>query len=157
MYNKLKGLKKMKKILKALTCLLILCVAVLPCATAEGATKIAVPAIDLTQIINAVIALLGALITSRLIPWLKATTSEKQQAIAKAASRTAVYAAQQLYDSKMITDRLDYAEKWLLDNGFTVDRTMIEAAVKELKINSFLENVEMVSEPVRLEGAQQNG
>ena len=37
------------------------------------------PTIDLTTIINAIIALLAALVTYRLIPWIKARTTAEQQ------------------------------------------------------------------------------
>ena len=53
--------------------------------------------IDLTQIIVALLGLLSAIITYRLVPWLKANTTEKQQALIKTAVQTAVYAAEQIY------------------------------------------------------------
>ena len=46
--------------------------------------------IDLTPIFQAVVALLAAIITFRVIPWIKARTNEKQQANLLAAARSAV-------------------------------------------------------------------
>ena len=55
------------------------------------------PTIDLTTIINAIIALLAALVTYRLIPWIKARTTTEQQAQLKAAIKVAVFAAEQIF------------------------------------------------------------
>lgn len=90
--------------------------------------------IDLTGLINAVIALLGLLITYRLAPWLKARTTSEQQQILAAGIRTAVYAAEQLYRTGVIDDRLDYALKWLGSHGYSVDRAQVEAAVREMQL-----------------------
>ena len=90
--------------------------------------------IDLTGLINAVIALLGVLITYRLAPWLKARTTSEQQQILAAGVHTAVYAAEQLYRTGVIDDRLDYALKWLGSHGYSVDRAQVEAAVREMQL-----------------------
>lgn len=106
-------------------------------AAASGAlAESAAPAqIDLTGLCNAVIALLGALVTYRLVPWLKARTTAQQQEMLQAGIRTAVYAAEQLYKTDVIADRLDYALKWLGSHGYSVDRAQVEAAVKEMQLN----------------------
>ena len=90
--------------------------------------------IDLTGLINAVIALLGVLITYSLAPWLKARTTSEQQQILAAGVRTAVYAAEQLFRTGVIDDRLDYALKWLGSHGYSVDRAQVEAAVREMQL-----------------------
>lgn len=101
-------------------------------AHAETAATATAPPIDLTQVIQAVIAVLCALITGRLVPWIKANTAQKQQALLQAATDTAVYAAQQLYKTNVIQDRLSYAEHWLANKGYTADRAQIEAAVRRM-------------------------
>ena len=53
--------------------------------------------IDLTAIIQAIIALCAALITYKLIPWIKSKTTEQQQANLAAAAKIAVYAAEQIF------------------------------------------------------------
>ena len=88
--------------------------------------------IDLTQIVVAVIGLLSALITYRLIPWIKTNTNEKQQALIKAAVQTAVFAAEQIYGAGEGEKKFDYAINWLRDHGYDVDKNDIEAAVYEL-------------------------
>lgn len=123
----------MKRIIIFLLCLALLLGAVWM-ATGALAEAGSAPAqlIDLTQLAQAVIALLCALITHRLAPWIKANTSQKQQAMLQAATDTAVYAAQQLYKTHVIKDRLHYAEQWLEGRGFTADRGQIEAAVRRM-------------------------
>ena len=87
--------------------------------------------IDLTPIFQAVIALLAALVTYKLIPWIKSKTTAEQQALLTATVRTLVYAAEQLYGAGHGAEKLDYVIKELEARGFTADRAAIEAAVAE--------------------------
>lgn len=89
------------------------------------------PTIDLTTIINAIIALLAALVTYRLIPWIKARTTAEQQAQLKAAIKIAVFAAEQIYGAGRGDEKMDYALRWLREQGFSVDSRQVEAAVAE--------------------------
>lgn len=50
------------------------------------------------------------------------------------AVKTAVYAAEQLYKTSVISDRLSYAEKWLRARGYNVERAQVEAAVAEMQL-----------------------
>lgn len=90
--------------------------------------------IDLTDIIQAVIALIVALITYKVIPWIKAKTTESQQAMLMATVRTLVYAAEQLYGAGKGDEKLAYVKQKLEEKGFDVDIDAIEAAVKEVTI-----------------------
>ena len=87
--------------------------------------------IDLTPIFQAVVALLAALVTYKLVPWIKARTTESQQALLSATVRTLVYAAEQLYGAGKGEEKLDYVITELERRGFTADRAQIEAAVAE--------------------------
>ena len=51
--------------------------------------------IDLTPIFEAILALLAALVTYKLIPWIKARTTAEQQSLLAATVKTLVYAAEQ--------------------------------------------------------------
>lgn len=53
--------------------------------------------IDLTPIINAAILLVAALVTTFLVPWIKANTDEKQREELLLWACVAVNAAEQLY------------------------------------------------------------
>lgn len=92
--------------------------------------------IDLTPIINAVIALIAAIIAYKLIPWIKARTTNEQQAMLRAAVKTFVFAAEQLYGAGKGSEKLNFVTLKLREQGFTVDPVEIEAAVGEY-INNF--------------------
>ena len=87
--------------------------------------------IDLTPIVEAIIAIIAALITTKLIPWIKTKTSNEQQALLKATAKTLVFAAEQLYGAGEGAAKLDYVVTELEEKGFTADRAAIEAIVKE--------------------------
>lgn len=88
--------------------------------------------IDLTPIIQAVIALLAALVTYKLIPWIKAKTTNEQQQVIAATVKTLVFAAEQIYGmGGKGAEKLDYVTAELAKRGYSVDRTQIEAMIKE--------------------------
>ena len=87
--------------------------------------------INLTPIIQAIITLLAALITYRLIPWIKARTSEKQQDNLRALIRVLVFAAEQLYGSGNGEVKMNYVCARLREHGYEVDLPEIEASVYE--------------------------
>ncbi len=87
--------------------------------------------IDLTPIFKALVLLIAALITYRLIPWIKAKTTNEQQKGMRALVRTLVYAAEQLFGAGNGPQKLEYVKMKLIAAGFDVDIDEIEAAVKE--------------------------
>lgn len=88
--------------------------------------------IDLTPVINAIIALLGALVTYKLLPWIKANTTIKQQTALHNAAKIAVFAAEQLYKgSGMGAEKFDYVVSKLQEQGFDADPAVIEATIRE--------------------------
>lgn len=105
--------------------------------------------IDLTDIIEALLGLLAAIITMYVIPWIKSKTTNEQQAKIEAALRVAVYAAEQLYGAGNGEQKLEYAAEYLRSHGYEVDDDAIEAAVynyintfKNLKISGESESSE---------------
>lgn len=87
--------------------------------------------INLTPIIQALIGLLAALITYRLIPWIKAKTSNEQQAAFRALVKVLVFAAEQIYGAGKGHEKMEYVKKHLEYAGFSIDVAEIEAAVGE--------------------------
>lgn len=85
--------------------------------------------IDLSPIIQAIIGLLAALITARLIPFIKEKTSNEQRQRMAAAIRVAAFAAEQIFGAGHGAEKMDYALAYLRDMGFLVDSREIEAAV----------------------------
>lgn len=108
--------------------------------------------INLTPILQALIGLLAALITYRLIPWIKARTDSEQQMQLRAAVRVAVFAAEQLFGAGHGEEKYSYAVDWLRAQGYDVDKAEIEAAVGEL-INA-LDFEVIEAKPPDIEDAQ---
>ena len=104
--------------------------------------------IDLTPIFQAVIALLAALVTYKLIPWIRSKTTEQQRANLEAAAKVAVYAAQQIYGvgEAANSEKLNYALNRLKEAGFDLDthalREAIENAVYDMKLWEEADEVE---------------
>ena len=92
---------------------------------------------DITPVVNAVIALAAALVTAFVIPWVKSKTTAAQREEIEAWVRIAVTAAEQIYSGagkgkekkKYVLDFL--AEKNLKIDEESVD-LMIESAVKDM-------------------------
>lgn len=87
--------------------------------------------INLTPIIQAVIALLAALITYKLIPWIKARTTEAQQANMTAVIKMLVFAAEQIYGANSGAEKLQYVKERLAERGYDIDLPAIESAVAQ--------------------------
>lgn len=93
--------------------------------------------IDLTPIIEAVIALLAALITAYAVPWLKAKLGEKKFNEMKGWVVIAVNAAEQIYDGVgRGEEKKAHVLAFLKSKGYTIDAAeidnLIESAVLEL-------------------------
>ncbi len=87
--------------------------------------------IDLTPIFQAVIALLAALVTYKLIPWIRSKTTKQQQDNLMAAAKIAVFAAEQIYGAAKGDEKLDYALEALEKAGFTIDKTLAREAIEK--------------------------
>ena len=93
---------------------------------------------DITIIIEAVFALIAAIITAIIIPYIKSRTTAQQQSQINAWVRIAVSAAEQIYvGSGRGEEKKAYVISWLREHGVVVDESklnaMIEAAVYDLK------------------------
>ena len=93
--------------------------------------------IDLTALVQAVIALITALISAFVIPWLKRKISAEKLTEVSTWVEIAVEAAEQLYEgSGRGAEKKEYVIQFLQQKGYTVDMTaienMIEAAVYNL-------------------------
>lgn len=93
---------------------------------------------NVTPIIETVFALIAAVITAIVIPYIRSKTTAQQQTEINAWVRIAVSAAEQIYvGSGRGQEKKAYVIKWLAEHGVTLDETrldaMIEAAVYDLK------------------------
>lgn len=92
---------------------------------------------DITTIIEAAAALVAAVITAVVIPYIKSRTTAQQQAEINAWVKIAVTAAEQIYrGSGRGEEKKAYVLNWLAEHGITLDEdridALIEAAVYEL-------------------------
>lgn len=98
--------------------------------------------IDLTQIILAVITLIFGILMRYVIPAAKEKLDTNQMVMLRIAVKTAVYAAEQLYNSDQGQEKLAYVVELLHKQGYILDpekvedttRALIEAMVRELHI-----------------------
>ncbi|MGD9567504.1 MAG: phage holin, LLH family [Sedimentibacter sp.] len=101
--------------------------------------------IDLTPILTAIIALIGAIITYYVIPVLKGKISAEQWNEVAKWVKIAVAAAEQMKEAGIITmPKKDYVLSFLKDKGVTITDSeldaLIEAAVFEInKAKNLLE------------------
>ena len=105
--------------------------------------------IDLTQIILAIITLIGAIITRYLIPWIKNKLDDRQYEVLATLVRVGVYAAEQLFSRDEWKEKKQYVVDLLSENGYSIDATavnaLIEATVRELRIEQGQANKEEAS------------
>lgn len=112
---------------------------------------------DITNIIEAVFALIAVVVTAIVIPYIKSKTTANQQAQINAWVKIAVAAAEQIYvGSGLGADKKAHVVNFLKSKGITLDvesiDAMIEAAVYELE-HGIIE----IGEPVAVvNGGDQN-
>ena len=104
---------------------------------------------DITPIIQAVIALLAAVITVIVIPYIKARTTESQQAVIAFIVQTAVSAAEQMIQGEnlgakrfgMVIDRVqDELERRGIKFNYEEIRLRIEDAVRYMNMEQEKDN-----------------
>ena len=93
--------------------------------------------IDFTPVLQAVVGLCAAIITTFVVPYIKSKTTKEQQTQLNAWVKIAVSAAEQVYDGPGEGDKKKaYVLTWLAGHGIAIDEdkldAMIEAAVYEL-------------------------
>ena len=91
---------------------------------------------DYTQIISAVIALISALVSAFLIPWLKTKIDANKLQTIKTYVEIGVKAAEQLYAATDGEEKKAYVINFLAEHGIRIDVStidqLIEAAVLQL-------------------------
>ena len=86
---------------------------------------------DITPIIEAVFALLAAIITAVVIPYIKNRTTAQQQAEINAWVRIAVAAAEQVYKGTgRGEEKKAFVLEWLKSHGVTVDTEKLDALIE---------------------------
>lgn len=108
--------------------IVILTLAMLP-ALAEGVSA-DMQAIDLTDIVNAALALIAALIARYVVPWIKEKTTVEQQKRIQAAIDTAVFAAEKVYGAGQGQQKKQYVLAKLREMGYTIDSAQVAAGIE---------------------------
>jgi len=95
--------------------------------------------IDITLIVESIIALASIVVTVFLIPLILSKTTASQQALLQALVHTAVYAAEQIFKAaKSGHEKKNYVLTYLEDHGITCDpdkvNALIESEVRKLNI-----------------------
>ena len=103
--------------------------------------------IDFTPIVEAVLVLIGTLITTLLVPYIKKKTTVAQREEIVGWCRIAVAAAEQIYKGQgRGEEKKEYVFAWLTEHGIDLDddkiEAIVEAAVYELTIGTLLIDVE---------------
>ena len=92
---------------------------------------------DITPVVNAVIALAAAVVTAFVIPWVKSKTTAAQREEIEAWVRIAVTAAEQIYSGAgKGKEKKAYVLKFLEEKNLKIDEKsvdlMIESTVKNM-------------------------
>lgn len=85
---------------------------------------------DMTDIIECIIALLSALVSAFVIPYIKSRLSESKRSQLIFWINTAVRAAEQLYGSKTGKDKKEYVVSFLLSKGIVFDIDEVTALIE---------------------------
>lgn len=97
---------------------------------------------DITIVVEAVLLILGIIVTRYIVPWVREKTSAAEQETINTWIRAAVAAAEQIYaGSGRGAEKKAYVTRWLAERGFNVKSEtvdlLIESAVYELKEGIF--------------------
>ena len=99
--------------------------------------------IDITPVVNAVIALTATVVSVFLIPWIQSKTTAQQRSELVAWAKIGVAAAEQIYVGQGRGDeKKQYVLEFLKSKGFDLNEesvnNAIEAAVKQLNTEGLL-------------------
>ena len=92
---------------------------------------------DITPVVNGIIALIAAVITAFVVPWIKSKTTAAQREEINAWVRIAVTAAEQIYKGEgKGKEKKKYVLDFLAEKNLKIDEEsvdlMIESAVKNM-------------------------
>ena len=109
--------------------------------------------IDLTAIVEAVIALAATLITTFLIPYIRGKVGEQNMTEFLRWVDIAVAAAEQLYDSSQGNLKKKYVLSYLRTNGYEVDEDSVDLAIEASvnKLHAALYGID--KEEIRYDGS----
>jgi len=87
---------------------------------------------EISTVLQAIIAALGAVLTYFVVPWLREKTGEAKWATISTTAQHAIRAAEQLFDSGQGETKKQYVIDYLAGKGITLDDTIVEGLVNSL-------------------------
>lgn len=85
---------------------------------------------DITPIINAVIALVAAVVSAVLIPWIRGKVGAQKMSEMQTWVDIAVTAAEQIYGSEYAKGKKKYVLRFLESKGYSVSSDEVENAIE---------------------------
>ena len=105
--------------------------------------------LDITPIVEAILALVAVVITSIVIPYIKKRTTTEQQKEIVAWVKIAVAAAEQIYvGTGRGPEKKMYVVEWLADRNISIDTNEIDALIESAVYE--LNNSAVIIEPVEV-------
>lgn len=106
--------------------------------------------IDITAIAQAIIALVSAVLTAFVIPWIRKKLDADKMAELLMWVNIGVEAAEQLYDSTMTTQKKQYVLSFLDSKGLKFTAAEVDAAIEAavIKLHNELAAPLLIGEPV---------
>lgn len=103
---------------------------------------------NITPIINAVIALIAALVSAFVIPWIKKKAASCDLDQMQAWTGIAVAAAEQLFKSTQAEEKKKYVLKYMASKGYDINTEDVENAIEAavLSLHNELYGSERVTE-----------
>ncbi|MEG1513806.1 MAG: hypothetical protein RSD95_02860 [Clostridia bacterium] len=89
--------------------------------------------VDLTPLINAAILVVCAIVTGKLVPYLKARLTDSQFRHMISLLNIGVYAAEELFPEGHGDEKLKMVQAYMKKNGFDVDIEAIKATVNQMR------------------------
>ena len=88
--------------------------------------------VDLTPLANALISILGAVLTYQVIPWIRAKAGQARAESLGKWARIGVQAAEQVYQGQADAGKkkFAYVEQFLAERGFKLDTQEVEKAIE---------------------------
>ncbi len=88
--------------------------------------------VDLTAILEAVVALAAAVITTFFIPWIRGKVSAQQWNTLVSVTELAVKAAEQIYGGGLGAEKRAFVLEYLAQKGYSADLVVLEGLVNEI-------------------------
>ena len=123
----------MKRNICRITAIVCLALVFLPLAALAEATPSDTALVNLTPLINAALLVIAAIITKKLVPYLKERLTDSQFRNMISLLNVAVYAAEEFFPEGHGDEKLAMVQEYMKKKGFNVDIEAIKATVNQMR------------------------